>query len=161
METDGYRRSWWALVLVGVLLVAGGGWFFLARVAVYETTDQARLEAQRTAHPVAAPVAGRVVTNRLTLGQKVQPGDLLVELESESQRLQLEEEKSRLTTFRGRREALRRQVQAEEQAWPAEKEATQVAMEEARARQREAESAAKFAEGEAERLAKLDASGLI
>src|SRR5438105_1984285 len=91
LEADSFRRSLWGLLLILVLLAAGCGWFFMARVAVYETTARARLEVERAAHPVAAAVAGRVVTNRMSLGQKVEIGDVLVELESQSERLQLEE----------------------------------------------------------------------
>jgi multidrug resistance efflux pump len=161
LEADGYRRSLWVLSFIFVLFGAGAFWFFAARIDVYETTEKARLEVERAAHPVSAPVAGRVAATHLTLGQKVAAGDLLVELESEAQRLQLEEEKARLAAIRNRREALRNQAQAEEQALLAEKEAGMVAIEEARARQREAEAAAKFADVEAERLKKLDESGLL
>src|SRR5262245_15956398 len=96
------------------LLAAGAAWFFFAKVAVYETTAQARLEVERAAHPVAAPVAGRVVATPLRLGQKVQAGEVLVELESQSEQLQLEEEKARLATTRRSREALRDQLAAED-----------------------------------------------
>ena len=161
LEADGYRRSLWILVLGLVFLAASSAWFFCARVDVYETTDKARLEVGRAAHPVAAPVVGRVAATYLTLGRKVLAGDLLVELDSEAQRLQLEEEKARAATIRNRREALRNQVQAEDQAWPAQKEAAMLAIDEARAHEREAQAATKFAEGEADRLKKLDENGLL
>jgi membrane fusion protein (multidrug efflux system) len=161
LEADGYRRSLCGLIAIFLLFGATTVWFFCARVDVYETTDKARLEVERAAHPLAAAVAGRVAAAHLTLGQKVLANDLLVELDTENQRLQLEEEKARLGTVRGRLEALRNQLQAEDQAGGAEKDAALVAIDEARARQREAEAAAKFADGEAERLKKLDESGLL
>ncbi|MFQ5904353.1 MAG: HlyD family secretion protein, partial [Candidatus Binatia bacterium] len=74
LAADGFRRSTWGLLLAAVLLGAWAVWFCLARVAVYEVTDTARLEADRAAHPVEAPVAGRVVATRLALGQEVRVG---------------------------------------------------------------------------------------
>jgi membrane fusion protein (multidrug efflux system) len=161
LEADGYRRSLWALLLVVVLLAAGAGWFFFATVAVYETTEQARLEVERAAHPVAAPVAGRVMATHLVLGANVQAGESLVELESEGERLQLGEEQARLATIRRRHDALRNQITAEEQAWPEEKRTVLLAIDEARARQREAEAAAMFAESEAERTKRLEKENLV
>ncbi len=161
LEADGFRRSFWALLIALLLLGAGAGWFFFAKVAVYETTERARLEVERAAHPIAAPVAGPIAATHLALGRKVREGDLLLELESESERLKLEEEKSRLATTGRRSAALRDQLNAEEQAWPEEKKAAALSIDEARARQREAEAAAKFAEGEAERLKRLSDSGLL
>jgi membrane fusion protein (multidrug efflux system) len=161
LEADGFHRSLWLLLLVIAFLAAGGAWFVCARVDVYETTDKARLEVGRAAHPVAAPVVGRVVATYLTLGRKFLAGDLLVELDSEDQRLQLEQEKARERAIRSRREALRNQALAEDQAWPAEKEAALLAIDEARAHERQAQAAAKFADGEADRLKKLDENGLL
>src|SRR5262249_32148938 len=83
------------------------------------------------------------------------------ELDSEKERLQLEEDKSRLATTRSRSEALRRQITAEDQAWPEEKKSATLAIEEARARQHEAEAAAIFSEGEAVRMKLLEKNGVL
>ena len=128
LESDGFRRSFWALALVVLLLSASCGWFLLARVAVYESSERARLEVARAAHPVAAAVGGRVMATHFALGQRVKVGDLLVELESEGERLQLEEERSRLVTTRHRSEALHAEISAEARAWPEEKSAASLAI---------------------------------
>ena len=91
LETDGFGRSLWSLLCVTVLLGAGLAWFLLARVELYETTGQARLEAEAAAHPITPPVAGRVVTTRLVLGQRVQAGDVLIELDDAGERLRRDE----------------------------------------------------------------------
>jgi len=161
LEADGFKRPLWGLLLLLFVSGAGAGWFFFAHVTVYETSRQARLEATRAVHPVEAPVAGRVVGTHLVLGRNVLAGDLLVELESENEQLQLKEEKTRLETFRRRLEALREQITAEEQAWPEEQNAAVLAVTEARARQREAEATAQFTEGEAERSRQLSAGKLV
>ena len=160
LEADGFRRSTLGLAWVGLMLAAGLGWFFFARITLYETAEGARLEVQHAAHPVEVPHAGRVVASFLTLGQQVQAGDLLVELDSESERLELEQEKARLATTSARLEAVREQITAEQQAWPVQQKAALMAIEEARARVREAEAAAQFAEGDAERFRSLDKSGI-
>jgi membrane fusion protein (multidrug efflux system) len=84
-----------------------GAWSLFARVTVYAATDRARLEVDRAVHPVEAPVDGRVVATHLTLGREVQIGEMLVELEAEVQRLQREEERTRLATLTPQIEALR------------------------------------------------------
>ncbi len=161
LQADGFRRSLWGLLVVGIFLTAGLAWFFFATVAVYETTAHGRLEVDRAVHPVETPIAGRVVAAHLDLGRTVRAGDVLVELESESERLRLDEEKSRLAAFTRRRDAVGEQIAAEKAAWPEERTTARLTTDESRARQREAEATAQFAEGEAERMKRLDAGGLL
>ena len=97
----------------------------------------------------------------LTLGRRVERGDVLVELESETERLQVEEEKARLGAFTSRREALRGQIAAEERAWPDEQKTASLAVAEARARQREADAAAQFAQTDAARIKRLRDDKLV
>ena len=139
--------------LPAVALLGGWvAWFVMARVAVYEVTEMARLEVDRAVYPVAAPLAGRVVATHLAVGREVQAGDLLVELDAEAQRLQLQEQRARLDALTTRLTALRKEVAAEEAARRAEQQATRATLEEAQARRREAEAARRPAEEEAEIL---------
>lgn len=161
LHADGFRRSLWGLLVVGLLLGAGLAWFFFGTVAVYETTGQGRLEVDRAVHPVEAPIAGRVVATQLELGRTVRAGELLVELDSESERLRMEEEKSRLAAYTLRRAAIGEQIAAEEAAWPEERITARLTTDESRARQRETEAVAQFAEAEAKRTKNLDAGGLL
>ena len=71
---------------------AAGSWMGLAGVPVYEVSPLARLEVDRAVHPVAAPLAGRVVATHLTVDREVQACDVLVELDADAQQLQREEE---------------------------------------------------------------------
>ena len=114
----------------------------------------------QAAHPVEAPVAGRVVATHLVLGQEVQGGDVLVELDATAQQLQLEEEQARLRALAPQLEALHTAIAAEEQALRESRQAARVAIDEARARHREAEVAARTAEEEAELFARLQARNL-
>src|SRR5512143_3549346 len=96
LEADAFRGSVWGLIVLALLLAVGLGWFLFARISLYETTTQARLEVDRASHPVGAPVAGKIIAAHLALGREVQAGDLLLELESEGARLRREEDNARL-----------------------------------------------------------------
>jgi membrane fusion protein (multidrug efflux system) len=85
-------RGWlWSLFLAVALLGAWGLWFGLAHVPVYALADAARLEVGDAVHPLEAPLDGRVVVTHLSLGRKVAAGDILVELDTAPQQLQLAE----------------------------------------------------------------------
>jgi multidrug resistance efflux pump len=107
LTEDHGRGSRWGILLAAALLGAWGAWCYLARLAVYAVTDTARLEVQHAVYPIETPVDGRVVATYLALDREVQGGDALVELEAEPQRLQREEEQTRLAAFTRQIEALR------------------------------------------------------
>jgi multidrug resistance efflux pump len=160
LEADGFRGMTLGLLFVLGLLSAWGAWFIGARVALYAVSDTARLEMSQAAHPVEAPVAGRVVATHLALGRAVQGSDVLVELDASIQHLQRGEEHARLHALAPQIEALRTAIAAEEQALREARHAARVAIEEARARHREAEVAARTAAEEAELFARLHARNL-
>jgi len=160
LAADGFGRSL-AGVLAATLLLGGwGAWFLLSRVAVYEVTQNARLEVDRAAYPIATPVAGRVAVTRLVVGQEVQAGEVLVELDAEAQRLQQEEARVRLTALSAQLAARRQEVTAEEAARQGEQQEARVGLDEARARHQEAQVAARSAEEEAAFYDRLHVRGL-
>jgi len=161
LEADGFRRSIFGLLLVVVLLGAWGAWFFGARVARYEVTDQARLEVNQEAHLLQSPAAGRVIATRLALGAEVKAGDILVELDSNPQRLQLAAQRARLATFIPQIEALRQEAAAEEQARAVERQTSSAALDQGRAQLRESQARAAYAKEDVGRLERLFAEGLI
>jgi multidrug resistance efflux pump len=160
LEADGFRGTALGVLLVVGLLGAWGAWFIGAQVALYAVSETARLEMSQAAHPVEASVAGRVVATHLILGQEVQGGDVLVELDATAQQLQREEEEARLSALTPQIEALHTAIAAEEQALHDSRHAGRVALDEARARHREAEVAAQAADEEAELYTRLQARGL-
>lgn len=157
LQADTFRRP--AIgILIGVLLLGGwSAWLFLARISVYEATPKARLEVDRAVHPVEAPISGRVVAIHLVLGQEVQAGEVLVELDSSTQRLQLQEYRTQQGGLARQLEKLGREVQVAEQALRDLKNASEQTLKEAAARQKEAERAALFAKEEWKRK---EASGV-
>jgi multidrug resistance efflux pump len=134
--------------------------FFFGKVAIYEVSDAARLEANQAAHPVGAPSSGRVISSDLVLGRNVKAGDVLVELDSSQERLQLAEYQTRLPTIAPALRALKRQISAESKARDQDRQASLEALDEGRARHRGAEAAAKFAQENMERLRELYGAGL-
>jgi multidrug resistance efflux pump len=161
LESDGHRR--WALGLVpaALLLAAWGTWFLSAQVPVYEVSDSARLEADRAAHPIDAPVDGRIVAVHWKLGQRVAAAEVLVELEANEQRYLLEEEQASAGALPGQVAALRQQVAAARRMLADGRSTAKATLAEAQARAAEAESAARFAQSDAERQEKLRTAGLL
>jgi membrane fusion protein (multidrug efflux system) len=152
LAADGFRYSLSGMLLAVALLSAWTAWFFIARVTLYEVSAGARLEVNEAAHPVEAQVAGRVKATHLVLGQEVQGGDVLVELDVDAQRLQLEEERTRLAALASQPAELRNEIKAEEAAKNEEQQAGRIALAQARARYREAEATAQLRVQEAQRL---------
>lgn len=91
------KRSSLGILLALVMLGAWTLWFLRARVSVFAVTDLANLEVDRSAYPVQAPVEGRVISTNLSLEGQVKAGDVLVTLESNRERLQLSEERTKLS----------------------------------------------------------------
>jgi len=158
-ESSGYALAAW---LTGGLLLAGWfAWFFFAKITVYEISSLARLEVNRFAHPVAAPVAGKVISAFLALGQEIQEGDVLVELDARSEKLRLQEEESRLKSLPPQIAALQKQITDLEQAISKEHKSALAAIQSARSRQQEASTAVSFAKDNARRLTILSGSGKV
>lgn len=161
LSVSGRSGSIWWLVFAVVMLGLWSVWAFTARVSLYEISSDARLEAEHAAHHVEAPVAGRVIANHLSVGQQVRAGQVLVELDASTERLQLQEEQTQPAALGAQTVALRNEIASEEQALLQARQTAGKATEEARAQLREATAAAQFARTEAERLALLHKGGFI
>lgn len=161
LEADGFRRWGVTLALAALVLAGWGAWFLLARVAVYEVSRAARLESTEEAHPVDARVAGRVVATRLEVGRVVKKGELLAEVESDTQRLQLAEEEARLRIIAPQLEAALGEIRSERRALGHAKQGVQETLEEARARHREATAAKALADAQLVRRNRLLAGGHV
>ncbi len=160
LAADRGRWSLTVLIMVCALIGGWGAWFVGARVAVYAVTPTARLEVDQAVHPIAAPVAGRIVATYLVVGRAVGAGEVLAELDAVAPRLQYEEARVRLTALTAQRQARRQELSAEQVAQQDERQAARVAVEESRARHRETEVAARAAAEQAEIFVRLDARGL-
>lgn len=155
-------RPWtWTLVFALALLAAWLLWFALGRVAVYEVSDQARLEVEAAAHPLMPAVGGRVVRSALAIGRQVRRGQVLVELEAEAESSGVAESRARHAGLAARLQALAAEIAAQEAALATQRGARQAAAREAAARAAEAELRAQAAEREAERATRMQAGGVV
>jgi membrane fusion protein (multidrug efflux system) len=161
LNADSSRRSHVAIVAAAALLCAWSLWFVSARTPIYETSEAARLEVDSASHPVEAAVAGRVLKSNLAIGREARAGEVLLELESDAQRLQLLEEEARVAAVNGQLVALREQAAAERQVQSVNQSAAPVVVDEAKAKYDEALASARAASEEYKRLDKLRAEGLV
>ena len=154
LEADRPRRRM-AAPLLAALLIAWGIWFGLGRVTIYEVTPQAWLEVQSVAHPVAAPVGGRVVETRLAVGRDVCSGEVLVALDGAAEQFAIREKRAYRDALVGRLAALQEEIRAEQEAAAAVRGARSAASAELRALPAEAEARARLAQAQVARLAAL------
>ena len=136
-------------------------WLVLGRVSVYAVSTAARLEAGSASHPVQALYAGRIATNNLVLGRQVKRGDVLIELDTTTQHLQLVEEQTRRSSLEAEYLTLERVIAAEQKVLEEETAAATLGVSEAQARVQEAEAAAAYANLDAEKKTRLHAEGLL
>ena len=161
LEAANGRRSRLGMATAVLLLGAWAGWFFFASVTEWATSDSARIEVERAAHSVDAPVGGRITVSRMVLGAQVKAGDVVVELDSESERRRIVEARARLAAIDPQLAALQRSLEAQVHVLETERGVTATAAMEGAARRREAEAAARLAEEEAKRANRLFDGGAI
>jgi multidrug resistance efflux pump len=114
VESDGHGRSLVLSLSLALLLGAGVSWLSLSRVNVYVTSDLARVEVDLSAHPVQVSLGGSVVwTSAVRLGDRVEAGTPLVELDPMPRRIEL-------ARARAICEARKRSIEAQHQALDAE-----------------------------------------
>lgn len=155
------NRSLLALAIAGLILLIWTAWSFLAQISLYEVSQSARLEVDRTPHRVAAPVAGKVLTVQLSLNAAVEAGDLLASLDAEAEQLKLEEKRARLAGIILQIEPIERELSARQRMVQEAAEAGRLRIDEAKARVKESEAMATLGEAEAERGARLRAGGFV
>ena len=153
LKNDGQKRSMWGLFFGLVLLSGWGAWMFLTKVSVYSSSDRVRLEVDTGVYSIEAFGSGRVIASNLVLGKQVKAGDLLVELDDTSQRLELDAAEKSLASLPGQLSSKEDEVTALIKGGSAIKGDRQTAIAVAKAQYEEARLAAEAAERE-EKLAK-------
>lgn len=159
LRADSYRRSLWTLLLAVALIGLWAAWFILAQVGIYESSPAGRLEVSRASHPLQAPVSGRVIRSHLILDGTVTAGQILVEFDTQSERLQLKEAQTRRTALKAQLAAVRKEIVVEEQVLLLARREGSAALREVKARRKERQVAARFTGDKARRLTQLRARG--
>src|SRR5690349_6350458 len=92
LDTDG--AAWTVCGILAAAAIAGGcaWWSTRTPVTLYAATASARIEVDSAVYPVASPLGGRVTSARLAIGREVMEGEVLVELDSSTEQLQIREE---------------------------------------------------------------------
>ncbi len=161
LRADRGFKSAAGLCIAFALLGAWTAWALTAKVTRYEVSDSARLEIEGAACPVQANAAGRLVASGLTLGKEVKAGDVLVELDSDQERLNLQEQKAHLASLQPQMAALRAQMSSEGEGRSGDRQVLGFSAEEARAQFKEAETQSQLAAQEADRARRLHAEGIL
>lgn len=161
LRADNGLKSSAGIVIALALIAAWTTWAYKARVTRYEISESARLEVDAAAYPVQASVGGQLVASQLVMGNEVQAGDVLAEIESDPERLSLQEERTRFSTLAPQLAALRSQMQSQDQGRTDERRVLDLSLEQARAQYREALVQATSAEQESERASRLRAEGIM
>jgi membrane fusion protein (multidrug efflux system) len=156
---DASSRLAFVAAMGGVLLVAWTLWFFFARVALYEVSRSARLES--ASHDVDAPLGARLIRSALVLDRQVREGEVLIELDAETLRLERAAEEHHLATLGPQIAALQQQLASHEQAMRGEARAQTAQINEAKARHRASLVAATQKDSERVRLQTLRDQGLV
>ena len=155
LRADSARRSVWAVLLGAVVAGTWGVWAVASEVPVYEQSPQAKLEVAGGVHAVQAPAPGAIVTIELSLGARVEEGDLLVVLDTSEHEKALAEKRAELIALEEQLEALDALRQAELGAVAAAEQAKSAAVGEAKAKALAAEPKKALAAERAKRLAEL------
>ncbi len=161
LANDRFSPSLLMVIIAILILSAWAAWFFFARISVYEMSDSGRIEVDTSLYPIASPISGKVTAIHLAVGQEVQKDDLLIEFESEDEKLRLDEASKQLSAFTPQLGALRDEVTAEEAARKEQIAAAQIAIDQARSQLEEAKASVQLAEDEAARSERLQANGLV
>ncbi|MCO4745211.1 MAG: HlyD family efflux transporter periplasmic adaptor subunit [Proteobacteria bacterium] len=159
LRQDSHRSSLTAGVLGLVLLLAWSAWAGLSEIDIHESSAAARLETLSPLHRVEAPIDGRVVEVFVKLGDEVEAGQPLVQLESELQRLALTESQARLRALQAQLGPLHVELEAAQERLGGEEQAGSGAIREAQARHRAAESQADIAEERSRTVERLVPAG--
>jgi len=153
VESDGHGRSLILILSLALLLGGGVSWLSLSRVNVYVTSDLARVEVDRSAHPVQASLGGRVVwTSAVRLGDRVEAGTPLAELDPMPRRIELSRARAICEARKRSIEAQHLALDAEARVLVRDARAANAAVGAAWARQRAAKDLAQVAD-ESSRIA--------
>lgn len=161
LANDKLSPSLLVIIIAILILSVWAAWLFLARISVYEMSDSGRIEVDTSLYPIASAVGGKVTAIHMAVGQEVRRGDLLIEFESEDEKLRLDEASKQLSALTPQLGALRDEVAAEEAARKEQIKAAQIAIDQARSHLEEAKASVQLAEDESKRIERLQANGLV
>jgi hemolysin D len=159
---NGYQSGTRALLVVLVTVALGGiaAWAVGAQVPVMKVSSQGRIEPHNAVHRIEPPAAGRVVRSMLNLDDEVKEGDLLIEFDTRSEQLELEQSKATSEALAQELSVIREQIANKKAELAASSLVDEVAVREAVEREGEIAPRHRLAEQRAQ-LAQNSPSGAI
>ena len=159
---NGYESGTRVLLIILVMLGLGGlvAWAVGARVPVMKVSSQGRIEPHNAIHRLEPPGAGRVVRSMLNLDEEIKEGDLLIEFDTRSERLELEQSKATSSALEQELSVIRDQIANKKEELAASSLVDEVAVREAMVREGELAPRHRLAEQRAQ-LAQRSPSGSI
>ena len=157
LRADHGRSTLWISVTAALVLAAWIMWALLAQVSIYEVSADARVELDGATYPIDAPFAGRIVATSLHSGQRVRRGELLIEIDSMAEQLQLREVQVQAQGLEPQIDRLNAQIEAERSMRNEEDRAERLKAEEAESRVHEAQIPADYAAKDLVRIRALRA----
>jgi len=148
-----------------VLLVTGGvggliAWATCAEVPVMKVSSQGRIEPHNAVYRLEPQAAGKVVRSLLDLDKDVKEGDLLIEFDTRTERLELDQARATAAALEQELTVIRDQIANKKTELAASNRVDEVALREAHEREGEIAPRHKLAEQRAE-LAKRSPTGSI
>jgi membrane fusion protein, multidrug efflux system len=102
------RRTRWILLLIPIVLFIAGYFVYAGYFAYRESTDDAQVDGH--INPVAAKIAGYVISLKVEDNQPVKAGDLLLQIDPKDYKVALERAKADLVAAQSTAQAARSQV---------------------------------------------------
>lgn len=158
------RRSTSArYLLLGCLALVFSGWFTwlcYARVSLYEVSSSARIETGEQGRPVETALPGRVARMTMGLGETVQKGAVLIELDDTAVRDRIEGAEAELSALASQLMARQSERTLTERLLLERIKQTDVIINQASMRREQAEAAAQLADYTAKQRQKLQEKGV-
>ncbi|WP_414640969.1 HlyD family secretion protein [Archangium sp.] len=161
LELDGAGGT--TLKLLFIMCAMGGwsAWFFLAEVTLYAVTDRAWVEAYPSVSPLVAPVSGQLSKLHVVLGEQVEVGQIVAEVDAKREGFALQEARVREAALEAQMLPLSGEIAARTRALTHSRQGAWASQEEARALFRRAEAVYSASEEEVTRIATLQARGFV
>jgi multidrug resistance efflux pump len=148
------------LGILGLLFLGWFVWLWWARVPLYEVSASARIETGERGRPVESVLPGRVARVNVRLGERVQTGAVLVELDDTAVRSRIAGAATELDALKLQLGARRSERALTEQLMDERGKQADVNLHQAGSRREQAEAAAQLAEYTAAQRKKLQEKGI-
>jgi membrane fusion protein (multidrug efflux system) len=159
---NGYESST-RVLLVGFVTLGLAGlitWSVAAQVPVMKVSSQGRIEPHNAVYRLEPPAAGRVVRSLLNLGGEIKEGDLLIEFDTRTERLELDQSKATAVALTQELTVIRDQITNKKAELAASGLVDEVAVREAQEKESELSPRHRLAQQRAD-LAQRSPSGSI